>query len=368
MSMFDDLDPMFEPSAEAALENVATRVHALRLRRRVTIASAFGAFVVVTALTSAAFASNGNRHSARVSITNEVTSTTETPTTEPDLASSTTVSTDTTTTVTTTTIGTVPVVAPTDSTPPPTDTTTTTVPPADLHFAFDQSRIVVQSGSTATVSYTVTNDGDGPGQFGEPACPFDEFWPPDAPRSWPAPVSERVYCAALTIVTIGPHESKTFHHTLVAGKYDGDGNNVVPAPAGETTYVVVGIGPSHTLPVTITAPAQVPFSSTFPSHVTVASGATHTETFTLTNRLAFPVSYRLEGPCMRLEGSTTGCNIGTLMQLDRLWTNDVVVGANATVTLTMELSATDPHNANLPPGTYQFHGPGGMPLTLTVTP
>ena len=71
---------------------------------------------------------------------------------------------------------------------------------------------------------------------------------------------------------------------------------------------------------------------------------------------------------MRLEGSTTPCTIRTLTRLDRLWTNDVVVGANATVTLTMELSATDPHNANLPPGTYQIHGPGGMPLTLTVTP
>ena len=126
------------------------------------------------------------------------------------------------------------------------------------------------------------------------------------------------------------------------------------------------------LPVTITAPAELPFTTTFPSHVTVASGAAHTETFTLTNRLAAPVTFHLVGPCMFAPAAPCTAHPGA--PLDEYWSSDVSIGADATVTMTLELSGTSDlegpglGNTPLAPGTYHFEGPGGMPLTLTVTP
>ncbi len=64
MSMFDDLDPMFEPSPDAALAHVATRVHGLRLRRRLTVMGAVGTVAVVTVLTVATFASGASGRTA----------------------------------------------------------------------------------------------------------------------------------------------------------------------------------------------------------------------------------------------------------------------------------------------------------------
>jgi hypothetical protein len=408
VSMYDDLDPMFTPSPATALENVAARVHELRVRRRVKIATALGAAVVVTALTSAAFASGGGKHAARISVSNDVTTTTEVAgngttdaststvtsapeptTTTVDTGSTTagtgTASTDSSTPSTdapsvgqTNTDGTTPTdTTPTETTPNDEATTTTTLPPADLHFVFSPAHLVIQGGTTATVSYTVTNDGDGPGRIGEPGCPFDELLADTASISRPRPIELRSYCASLRLVTIAPHSSTTFTHSVVAGQWDGLNDGLIPSPAGETTYVAdCCLGSPQSLPVTITAPAQTPFSSTFPAQVTVASGAAHTETFTLTNPLGFAVEYNLEGPCMRLQGSTAPCGSTELLGggIAGPWQNRIVVGANATVTLVADLSGTTDFmppgfgNIALAPGTHQFWGPGGMPLTLTVTP
>ncbi len=89
------------------------------------------------------------------------------------------------------------------------------------------------------------------------------------------------------------------------------------------------------------------------------------------------MNFPFEGPCMRPVGSTTPCNMVADVGLDRLWASNVSVAANTTITLTMDLSGTDNlmppgtpgmTQTDLPPGTYRFHGPGGMPLTLTVLP
>ena len=66
---FDDLDPMFEPSAQAALENVAARActdcaSGVASRSWATI----GTLAIVTALTTGVFASGRERSPARVSV------------------------------------------------------------------------------------------------------------------------------------------------------------------------------------------------------------------------------------------------------------------------------------------------------------
>lgn len=396
MSLYDDLDPMFTPSPEAALDHVAARVHDLRVRRRVGGASALVAVVVVTALASAAFASGGGKHASRVSVSGEATTTTHGETTGTDSSTSTVPPPDgTTTTVgngsaktatassaeTTTPVGQVPIdnvalpeTTPTETTPND-QITTPTARPADLHFVFSPSHLVIQSGTTATISYTVTNDGDGPGRIVEPGCLIDGVVADGTSVSWPRPVQQRAYCTSARYETIAPNSSTTITHPVVAGLWDGVNDGIVPSPPGETTYLAdyCCTETPPALPVTITAPAQVPFSSTFPAQVTVASGQAHTETFTLTNGLDFAVEYVLDGPCMRLQGATAPCGSRGDSVPRWWWGNNIVVGANATVTLVMDLSGTTDFmppgsgNSALAPGTYQLFGPGGMPLTLTVT-
>jgi hypothetical protein len=129
----------------------------------------------------------------------------------------------------------------------------------------------------------------------------------------------------------------------------------------------------HLAPVTITAPAQEPFSSNFPTHIAVATGAAHTETFTVSNPLSFAVEYMFQGPCIHPAGSLSSCRKPRPTVLYD-WTSTVVVGANSSATFVIEASGTtdlmEPGAGNDPlaPGTYQFQGLGGRPLTLTVTP
>ena len=76
MSMYDDLDPMFEPSPAAALDNVAARVHTLVVRRRMFIGGALGTFAFAIAMFTATFASGASGHTERISVAGTSTSTT----------------------------------------------------------------------------------------------------------------------------------------------------------------------------------------------------------------------------------------------------------------------------------------------------
>ncbi len=347
----------------------------MRVRRRAAIGSTVGALVLVVALATAAFASNGKPHATRVNVSDDATTTSVTPTTDDNSSTSapTPTSIDTTTTLDTPTTpdtgsngGT-----PTDGSAP-LDTTTTTPPtPADLHYTLDSDQIIIQSGTTQTFSYSVTNTGDLPGEAEGDGCENEEIWPRQTPPGWPAPPDAIVHCLSLTIVEIAPHSTQTVSRTVVAGRRI-TGNVLIPAPPGTNVFGLGQGGPD--VPVTITAPADLPFATTFPSHVTVASGAAHSETFTLTNRLAAAVDYSFQGPCVRLGGSTTECAVNDAGSPEQHWKNRIEVGANSTVTLTIDLSGTSDlmppsaGNSALAPGTYHFEGPGGMPLTLTVTP
>ena len=206
---------------------------------------------------------------------------------------------------TTTSVVPIPIddVTPLETTPiettPDDQITSPTARPADLHFVFSPSHLVIQSGTIATISYTVTNDGDGPGRIVEPGCLIDGVVADGTSVSWPRPVQQRAYCTSARYETIAPHSSTT----------------ITP-----------------------------------------------------------PLLYVLDGPCMRLQGSTAPCGRRDLAGGGPSpWGNSIVVGANTTVTLVMDLSGTTdfmppgPDNSPLAPGTYHYWGPGGMSLTLTVT-
>jgi hypothetical protein len=74
MSMFDDLDADFEPTSDDALEAVARRMLTLRTRRRLVFGGAAASLVLVTALSSVAFAAGSQPR--RVAVTSPDSSTT----------------------------------------------------------------------------------------------------------------------------------------------------------------------------------------------------------------------------------------------------------------------------------------------------
>jgi hypothetical protein len=383
--MYDDLDPEFIPSPGGALPTVAERVRALRIRRRVAILGACGAVVLATVLGSVAFGSGG-KGSHRLTVANQVTTTDGSPTTTAAPLS--------TEASSTTALPSTTIVAPvtTDTTPsttivvPPPTEPSTTVPPAHITVAFDRDQLVIKSGTTATISFTVSNDGDGPGDFAWPACPNDQLWPdntsPTAPLMWPIPVTPRAYCLAADEITISAHEARTFHQTLVAGQREEHTSDVIPAPPGDTSY---NVG-NASLPVTITPPDAPPLTVVHPSEVTTASNAQHWVNFTIVNHLPFPVRYIDQGPCSTMDNATP-CYATTpdnTVSMDmRLWPYATAVKplylthyllgtyetrtATAGVHGTVSLFDIDVGSPAIPPGIYHFDW-DGQKVTFTVTP
>jgi hypothetical protein len=257
--------------------------------------------------------------------------------------------------------------------------------------AFDRSLLVIRGGNTETFAFTVTNDGDGPGRFGLPACPLDEVWPREysavAPVAWPIPVTRRTYCAGLAPLMVPAHASRTVHVTVAAGLYDGASDNLVPAPPGNTSYTVddgLVAGGTYRLPVTITPPAAAPLTIDQPADVTTASGAHNLVDFTITNQLPFAVRYIDQGPCSGYAGNA--CSATTPdkkpsgdvrrppydtavkpLYLTRflLDANEIrVAHAQLNGTAGLSNAATGPA---LPPGVYYFDWDGEK-VRFTVTP
>jgi hypothetical protein len=391
VSMFDDLDPDFISSPGPALPLVAARVHAVRKRRMVVAGSVCGA-VVVALLASTAFGGGGDNN--RVTVAQETTTTVDdTSTTEAPLLTVPTSSTSTSTTVAATSTT---VTLPVETTTTAPETTTTTRLPAHITVAFDRDRLVIRSGTTATFSYTVTNDGEGPGEFPAPSCPDKSLWPyqlvnfgpfdsPDyQPVPWPEPADLPVYCAALTVLRLPPHTSHTVRVHVGGGHYDRSGN-LVPAPPGTTSYKVQDGPGSPTLPVTITPPASLPLTVDHPSEVTTGSNEQHVIDFTITNHLPFLVRYTDQGPCSM--DTATPCRPTTE---DGAWSGDMrlypyatavkplyltrfLLGANETkvahamVHGTTNLEDIFLGSPAMPPGVYRFAWDGEK-VKFTVTP
>jgi hypothetical protein len=272
-------------------------------------------------------------------------------------------------------------------------TTTTAPTPAHLTVAFDRSHLVIQSGTSKKISYTVTNDGGRPGTFGyaSPRCePDQEVWPEGQrvnPIAWPQPLGHSVSCKSLLVISLRPHHTVTLPVTIVAGLHDRS-NNVVPAPPGETSYLVqngtTGGGKAQ-LPVTITPPATPPLTITHPSEATTASGAQNAVDFTITNNLPFTVAFVEQGPCA--QGGDEAC-ASTFPHSARdlrrapydkadvpLWTTRFVLGAReqrmatATVDGVADLGGIGSSSAPLPASVdpYSFDWDGAM-VKFTVTP
>src|SRR4029079_2579236 len=185
-------------------------------------------------------------------------------------------------------------------------TTTTARTPAHLTVAFDRDRLVIQSGTSKKISYTVTNDGGRDGAFAtfDPRCvPDQSVWPDDQsavrPVAWPVPVRPGIFCLALRAATVPAHASRTLSVTIVAGLHDNSGN-LVPSPPGDDLFVVQNAttgGGKAQLAVTITPPATPPLTITHPSEVTTGSNAQNAVDFTITNNLPFAVAFVEQGPC-----------------------------------------------------------------------
>ncbi len=295
MSMFDDLDPDFLPSPGAALPMVAARVGAVRRRRAKVAGGAVGSVLLIILVTTAF--RGGSKPPDRLTVSRKVTTTSGSPTTVPTLVTIPTTSSSTSTTVAATT---------TSSTIPPATlpSTTTTVPRAHITFTFDRSGISIKSGTTATFSFTLKNDGDAAGKFGDATCPVDQVWPDrrsrEHPLLWPLPVNQRSFCGRTTTITVAAHSSHTIHRTVAAGLYDGDSDRLVPAPPGDTSYLVRNgliAGATYRLPITITPPDSLPLTVDHPVDVTAASGGQNLVDFTITNNLPFQVRYVDQGPC-----------------------------------------------------------------------
>ena len=382
MSMYDDLDPVFIPSPDTALAGVAARVHRMRVRRRLAFTGVTAAVVVVVVLVSVALGSSGsNPHRLTVANTDTTTTRGSKPIASAPKATlpptSTSKPKSTTSTAAPTTV---PVTAPVITVP-----RKQPVPPAHLTVRFDRDRLVIQSGTTVTVSYKVTNSGAGPGRYAQPACPDPQLWPDHVsqttPVLWAVPAKPVAFCSVIQSVTIGAHSSKTFHIKLLGGLLDGVGNNIVPAPAGNTTFTVTGAR----LPVTITAPAQAPITVVHPSAVTTVSNTTKSVPFTITNNLPFIVRYVDQGPCSQeigipCEATTKDGSITGDMRLPPyntakkpLYLTHYLLGANETTTGQAQVNGTTTlediglGSPAMPPGTYYFDW-DGQKVTFTVTP
>jgi hypothetical protein len=371
VTMYDDLDPQFVPAPGASLPMVARRVRVLRRRRLVAISSVCGV-IVVALLASMAFASGGDG-TDRVTVATDVTTTTD------EAPSTTTASTTTTTSA--------PVA------PPPTESTTTVPKPAHLTVTFDRDRLVIQSGSIETITYTITNDGDWPGELqrGGGCNPATGVWPDAASQTetvlWP--VGNGIDCLALEMETIPPHESVTRTLAVAAGAYALGG--FVPAPPGDTS---LGVGsvvdqggspePTARLPVTITPPASAPLTVNHPTAVTAASGAQLMVDFTITNNLPVQVTFVDQGPCSLYgdehcrattpDGKSTGDvrDPPYATAVKPLYLTNFTLKAHETLTVRAEVAATTSlrdaaGGADLPPGIYYFDWDGEK-VKFTVTP
>ena len=419
MSMYDDLDPMFPPAPEAALEHVAARVHALRVRRRVTIGGALGAIAVVIALTSLALTSGASGHAARVSVSDDPTTTTRsspssgqvppaasggaTTTSRPRISTSApsapkqasgpgpgvsvppgqsppdsisgsgTISTGPAPSIpsrTTTTVG-------------ETTTTVGSSGPGQFRVAFDVASLTLRSGTTATVSYTITNVGDTTGYLYVSPCTSDqELWP-TPPGLWPDTVSPNVVCAAaIERIPLAPGASAGFSHKLVAGRYSGA--NIVPAYPGSILFTPPELSlprpttlPLGSLRVTITPPATAPFTANRPTSVTGGSGTEVLAPFSLTNNLPFAASYQFVGPRTR-PPTSVGTGGGSCVGDPNVhhfsaFRCTYTVGGSTTIALELDLWATDnllppdpPGVLPLAPGAYSIAW-NEISLRLTVT-
>jgi hypothetical protein len=385
VSMYDDLDPPFVPAADDSLPAVAARAHRLRTRRRLAIAGTSAAVVVVAVLAGVAFASGGSSPH-RLTVANSVTSTTHASTTFAPSTRITTPARPKGTTSTKVPATTVPVPVTVPTTVPSHKTTSTTVPAAHLTVSFASDRPTIQSGTSVTISYKVSNTGRGPGRFTPSPCPESQLWPRGESRTqpllWPVPASPAVdICnGQVRPITIAAHGSRTFRLKLVGGLVDGAGN-LVPAPPGRTT-VVVG---NAELPVTIAAPASAPLTVVHPAAVTTASNAQHWVDWTVTNHLPFPVRYVDQGPCSQdigipcnattPDGSITGdlrlppYNTAT----KPLYLTHFLLGAGQTEAARAQVHGTttlediDLGSPAMPPGVYYFDW-DGQKVQFTVTP
>ena len=412
MSYFHDLDPMFEPSAQAALENVAARVHGLRIRRRLTIAGTIGTLAIVTALTTGVFASGASGHTARISVAGDPTTTTEAAAPRGHAPATGSPANGTTTTGPTTPastpssprqMSTAPSV-PTPSTSGPSASssavptgpvvtipvspTTTTVPrptPARLRVTFAEARLTIQSGQSANATYAITNVGGSTGYLFVQQCNGDQqLWP--TPRGlWPDTTNPTAECNVFRRVPIAPGRSLTFTHKLVAGHYDG--TNVVPAYPGTVLFrppelrapAASATAAPGVLPVTITPPATAPFAANRPTAVTAVSGQEVVAPFSLANNLPFPARYRFTGPRTSLAaasppGAGAGC-IGTPTTPHHfvVFVCTYTLSGNTALALQLDLWATDtgqPANgatsSPLAPGVYTVAW-NEIQLQLTVT-
>jgi hypothetical protein len=198
-----------------------------------------------------------------------------------------------------------------------------------------------------------------------------------------------VICQPLVVVGVRPHHSVTLPVTIVAGLHDSS-NNLVPAPPGETSYLVqngtTGGGKAR-LPVTITAPATPPLTVTHPPEVTTGSNAQNAVDFTITNNLPFAVAFVEQGPCA--QGGEAACESTfphsardlRLPPYDKadvpLWTTRFVLGAHETRMATASVDgvadlggdgsispALSPSATNDP---YSFDWDGAK-VKFTVTP
>jgi hypothetical protein len=304
-----------------------------------------------------------------------------------------TTATSSTTTLPASTTSTLPIAPDTTATSPK---TTTTIPkPGHIVVTADRDRLVIQSGTKATIEYTLTNDGDESARFAYPPrmC-FPDFsvWPDHESRvlpvAWPLPVDDHQYCASLAFVTVAPHASEMLPITIVAGLRDQTATNVVPAPPGDTSFLFrnsVAGGGALRLPVTVTAPATPPLTIDNPSDVTTASGAQNFVDFTITNHLPFAVRYTDQGPCSpdgdALCKATTpdGTFSGDLRKppyataVKPLYLTTFTLQANETRTVraavhgTTNLWDSGTGNSDLPPSVYYFDWDGEK-VKYTVTP
>jgi hypothetical protein len=395
VSMYDDLDPQFMSSPGAALPIVAARVWEIRKRRMVVVGSVCGAILIVM-FGSVAFGGGGK--SDRLTVAREVTTTTDDSSTS-DLplvtAPTTTATSTTTTTAPASTTSTLPIAPDTTATSP--KTTTTVATPAHLAVSFDRDRLVIQSGTRETITYTVTNDGGRRGEFevdnpkcvlGEPVWP-DEFRVDPDPFPWPSPATRGVDCQSLHAVFLDSGGSYTRSMKVVAGAYDVSGH-LVPAPPGHASvqvghWVEEDMLHSFQLSVTITPPATPPLTIDHPSEVTTASGAQNYVDFTITNNLAFPVKFVDQGPC-----SPDGDTLCKATTPDGTFTGDLRVPPYATAVKPLYLTTftlqahesmmvraavhgttnlwdSGTGNSDLPPGGYSFDWDGEK-IKFTVTP
>jgi hypothetical protein len=254
---------------------------------------------------------------------------------------------------------------------------------------FDRARLVIQSGTSQTIVYTVTNRGGTRGQFGFlPDCVHQSVGAADQssshPVAWPAPVDLSPICTSIGIAQVGPHDSRALRVTVAAGLIDGSGN-LVPSPPGPASFPVKNLGSGGggaQLPVTITPPATPPLTIDHPSQVTTASGAQNEVDFTITNNLPFPVAFVDQGPCAH--GGEAACartfphsardlRLAPYDNADvPLWTTRFVLGAHETRMATASVNGVANLGGNsssspaLPPGGYHFDWDGEK-VAFTVT-